>query len=62
MRFSSFSMVFKEYVWRFVQPMLPFVPFDYFGCSILVIEDDRSMSENVHGKMFVRGITHFYSP
>jgi len=37
----------KEYVRRcnIFQPMLHFVPVDSFGCSILVIEDNKSISE-----------------
>jgi len=49
----------KEYVRRgnIFQPMLCFVPVDSFGCSILVIEDNRSISETSTIKQLQDGIT-----
>jgi len=49
----------KEYVRRgnIFQPMLHFVPVDSFGCSILVIEDDKSISEMSTIKQLQDGIT-----
>jgi len=37
--------------------MLHFVPVDSFGCSILVIEDDKSMTEMSTMKQLQGGIT-----
>ena len=49
----------KVYVRRgnIFQPMLHFVPVDSFGCSILVIEDNRSISETSTMKQLQDGIT-----
>jgi len=49
----------KEYVRRgnIFQPMLHFVPVDSFGCPILVIEDNRSISEMSTMKQLQDGIT-----
>ncbi len=50
----------KEYVRRgnIFQPMLQFVPVDSFGCPILVIEDNRSISETTSTmKQLQDGIT-----
>jgi len=46
MRFNCFQWWSKEYVWRgnIIQPMLHLVLVS-FGCSILVIDDDKSISE-----------------
>ena len=54
-----FQLWKKDYVRRgnIFQPMLHFVPVDSFGCSILVIEDNRSISETSTMKQLQDGIT-----
>jgi len=56
---NKIQLFFNEYVQRgnIVQPILHFVPVDSFGCSILAIQDDKSVSEMSTTKQLQDGIT-----